>query len=629
MKRWLVLIPILWIALTLRLHRLDTQDIWWDEARNIEVAGRSWDTIAASPELDIHPPIYFYLLHGWIDLVGQGEFGVRFLSVIPGVLLLPLLYQLGRRMGSGSAGMMAAGAGALAPFVVAEAQETRMYTWAYLWLTLAGISLWRWIRQKQPPNLASPIRRIAHSPTLNFALFSALALLTHYSTLFVLVPMHLLLAGWMIIGTPQKRMARLRRWMAGGLLTTLFIIPQLPRAWEQIAPYRNPTLTVPSLATYLESCWKAFTLGVNVPAAAAHPWLIGMSAILLAGLVIWLWRAPQRIHAVVLAFLLTVPLALYYVVLISRSAFAPRYISFIMPAYLLLIGFAIAGWLRLHRVMGTVVAIALITAIVPAQRSDYYDPTYFSDDTQGLIGWLEGITDPNDLVLFDVPFPWQYYVQESVDARYLFVDINTVAGRLTEWAKGRERVFWIRWFKSDTDPRGAVPWLLERIGQQEGQQDFRGYQVTWYRLPKDAVFTLAPGFKAAQVDFGEVRMAGYAFGEREASIGGETGRSVWAAIRWRVKDAQADYKVSGRLRDAEGNVIGQDDRFLISDRHLRARYWQPGEEAYNVYILRPTGEMSPGTYTITALVYHPDTLAAIPVVGGEGVEYALGTLSIR
>ena len=103
---WLVILVIL-AAFTLRVYRLDLQDIWWDEARNIDVAGRALAQIAAAPELDIHPPVYFYLLHGWLaaagpntdQLPGQGAFAARFMSLWFGVLLVPLMAALGRRVG--------------------------------------------------------------------------------------------------------------------------------------------------------------------------------------------------------------------------------------------------------------------------------------------------------------------------------------------------------------------------------------------------------------------------------------------------------------------------------------------------------------------------------------------------
>jgi hypothetical protein len=84
-------------CLALRLYRLDLQDVWWDEARNIEVASASGHQIATAGELDIHPPVYFYTLHGWMAVARMSAFALRFLSTWFGVLLVGLMYALGHR----------------------------------------------------------------------------------------------------------------------------------------------------------------------------------------------------------------------------------------------------------------------------------------------------------------------------------------------------------------------------------------------------------------------------------------------------------------------------------------------------------------------------------------------------
>ena len=62
----LLLLLLLLSIFALRLHALTLQNIWWDEARNIDVALRPFAQIATAPELDIHPPVYFWLLHWWL-----------------------------------------------------------------------------------------------------------------------------------------------------------------------------------------------------------------------------------------------------------------------------------------------------------------------------------------------------------------------------------------------------------------------------------------------------------------------------------------------------------------------------------------------------------------------------------
>src|SRR5512136_605269 len=67
------------------------------------------DILASQPigellhRLDVnepHPPLFYLIQHGW-NLVGgsRNEFLVRFPSVLLGVLLLCLTYQLGRALG--------------------------------------------------------------------------------------------------------------------------------------------------------------------------------------------------------------------------------------------------------------------------------------------------------------------------------------------------------------------------------------------------------------------------------------------------------------------------------------------------------------------------------------------------
>ena len=123
---------------------------------------------------------------------------------------------------------------------------------------------------------------------------------------------------------------------------------------------------------------------------------------------------------------------------------------------------------------GALAALALIVILAPGLRGDLSDPRFFREDTRGLVTWLKANTDPNrDLILVDQRYPFGFYYERwnntpdglppvgppnLAPAQYLFVDINTVAERLTDLAKGRDRVFWVRWFESDTDPRrGAVP----------------------------------------------------------------------------------------------------------------------------------------------------------------------------
>ena len=171
-------LTLLLLAFGLRLWRIDVQDIWWDEARNIDVALRPLTAIPRAPELDIHPPGYFLLLHLWMKGAGHTAFATRFLSAWFGVLLIPLLVVLARRLRISAAAPFAALYAALSPFLIGEAQETRMYTLAFVLVTLTGIFFWGTLQGRG-------------RAWVGLGMSMALAVLTHYSTAFVLVALYL------------------------------------------------------------------------------------------------------------------------------------------------------------------------------------------------------------------------------------------------------------------------------------------------------------------------------------------------------------------------------------------------------------------------------------------------------
>ena len=155
--RRIALVFLLFAGFGLRLHELMRQDIWWDEARNIDVALRPFLQVAIAPELDIHPPIYFWSLHAWVSPfflqlgmdAAQIAFVARLLSVAAGTVGIALLYPLTRRVAGRNqgnfegviAGLCAVTVATFSPFWLAESQETRMYTLGFALLMGAGMAL--------------------------------------------------------------------------------------------------------------------------------------------------------------------------------------------------------------------------------------------------------------------------------------------------------------------------------------------------------------------------------------------------------------------------------------------------------------------------------------------------------
>jgi mannosyltransferase len=116
------------LAIVLRLYRLGAQSLWYDEAFSVYLARMNLGDITARTAADIQPPLYYYLLHFWMELAGDGEFAVRFLSLFFGVLTVPLMFVIARRLFNPAAAIFSALLALFSPLYLWYSQETRMYS---------------------------------------------------------------------------------------------------------------------------------------------------------------------------------------------------------------------------------------------------------------------------------------------------------------------------------------------------------------------------------------------------------------------------------------------------------------------------------------------------------------------
>lgn len=655
------LFVILLGAFALRLQELTRQDIWWDEARNIDVALRPLPQIANAPELDIQPPLYYWLLHGWSGLFGvaMGQppahiaFFSRMLSVFAGVIGVALLAALGYRTGGARTGALAALIGALSPFWLAESQETRMYTLGFALLTAAAILFLEQFafRLHHPAALFT-------KPSLLFVVLSSAALMTHYNTVFVLIAWYGVWGAWAVVQADRWRW--LRTVVAHGLAMTVLFSPIAPIALRQIPGYENPNLTVVTLAEYLRQNWQAYLGGYaydpGLIRGFADVWLWGVLFIAAFGL---LTGGAMRAHATQrtpgqvarpFALLFTLAwlvggLALYYLAVLDRSAFNVRYASFVTPALYTLLAVGLKEYARWWRPAPTFLGLALAVGLAYGAHADLYDTRFDREHIAALTQWLRETTTTDDVIFVDQKYPFGFYYQPyAIDAeetlpattvapaRYLFVDINTVDQRLTEWAGHARRVFWVQWFESDTDPRRSVPFLLDKYGRRVGEKWFQGYAVDWWELTPPTRFELAPHPQPLALQFEQ------AVQTVEASLPSTPlcpGEPLPVALRWRRVPGGAiarPLKARVALYDETGNRLVQADERILNDRHLAPAHWSMEDEPLGVYLLTTPDPLAPGQYSLRLLVYDAETLAPLTWMDQAGnpvgIEPELTTISI-
>ena len=148
----LILLVILAVASFTRLTRMGYAEFHEDELENMRLIVRAYKGEEYAPFLDSKGPIHWLLpgalwyLNGWVN-----EGIARTPFAITGLLLIPLIYTLGRRMSDGrdSVGLIAAGLVALNGFFVAYARHVENQSLIVFWGALAMWLAYRAYREQR------------------------------------------------------------------------------------------------------------------------------------------------------------------------------------------------------------------------------------------------------------------------------------------------------------------------------------------------------------------------------------------------------------------------------------------------------------------------------------------------
>ena len=393
--RWLAPLLILLLAALLRLHQLGTQSLWNDEGNSVVQALRSLHEIAQHAARDIHPPGYYWLLHGWSRLTGSSEFALRFFSALASVLGVACLYAAGHRLYGRAAGLVAALFLALNGFSIWYAQEARMYALLALWGAAAPLAL--------VATLARPTRGRA----LTLALINAAGLWTHYAWPFMLLAQGLVLLLW-LAGKGLRSAAargRLIACVAAMGLALLLFLPWLPTALERVTSWPGTGVPVAMESVPGEISGR-LVVGLSYDSLTSD-WqlLAAMAALILVLAGLWPGRGPLWRSWLPLVWTLA-PLALFLALGLYREA----NLKFLLPAQL---GFALwAGrgfwWLTtrtraLPRILALAAAAILASGMALALGPLGHEPAYQRADYRALVADISAGLSAQDLIVLNAP----------------------------------------------------------------------------------------------------------------------------------------------------------------------------------------------------------------------------------
>ena len=433
-ETWL-LVGITVLAAAVRFANITSQSFWLDESQAVHEVHLSFGAMLhAWSSFEWNGPLYLLIAWPWAKLFGAGELGLRSLSAVLGVGLVPLIYLCGREVVSRRAGLVAAAFTAVSPFMIWYSQEAREYM---LLMVLCAASLLFFVRAWRSGGTANVVW---------WAVFSALALLTQY------------FAGFLVAAEAVALLYRARN------RSTVLAIAALAVVGAALIPHLVPRLNQPAgfivgvpLSQRIEQVPVTFGMSTLYQSPIVSYGLLGaaaLAAIVIALLVIGADEHELRgagLFAALAAAVLLVPLLL---ALLGHDDYLARGL---MPAWIpLVLVIAAACTTRGAPVAGGVLAAALLALFIYSGLRIDSHSQFRKPDWRGVAAALGRSTSTRAIVAYDGAFaagplsiylpgiPWSgpgMAPQSAAPVTVSEVDIvGTSAQRLAPLPPGTRRV---------------------------------------------------------------------------------------------------------------------------------------------------------------------------------------------
>jgi len=270
------------LAAALRFYGLGHQGFWYDEGSTaLLVRFSPGQMLGLIRQSESTPPLYYCVAWVWSRLFGDTEAGLRSLSAVAGVLVVPVAYFAARKLlRSRRAALIAAALTACNPLLIWYSQEARAYSLLVLLCALA--------------TLAFAYARVSPEPRLvgAWALAGVLALLTHYYAVVAVAPQ----AAWLLYERRHRRSVQVA--VASVVVAGLALIPL---AVAQSNTRNDAWIARTSLRLRLAQIVPQFVLGTGTPARMVLKFAAFALIAVAVGLLVLRTRPDERRPALIAA----------------------------------------------------------------------------------------------------------------------------------------------------------------------------------------------------------------------------------------------------------------------------------------------------------------------------------------
>jgi len=354
--------PLLLLGGLLLTYQIDSKDLWGDEVFSISLAKQSVSFILID-STDIHPPLYYILLHFWMRSFGDSAKAVRLFSVIPSVLSSILLYKIGLELtNERKLGLMSAYLFTISPFLTLYSRMARYFSLA-MFLGLSSFYFFIPLLNDK-----------SGKSWLGYVVSSLLLLYTSYLGIFLILCEGLVLLR-------QKR-TLIRQWMISSLAIGLIYLPWIYRMTKAISRVHRghvADLNQTFIGALVGVSYSLFSYGVG---ETLYPWnvmaIIAFGIYMLSALSALIhWRHDR--HVALLGSFISLPLiftilTIFYIATYKDLASIPSRIMYVFPFFIL---FVAIGILKLKNLKIRIISLVLITSVSSYSLVNYYRDKQF------------------------------------------------------------------------------------------------------------------------------------------------------------------------------------------------------------------------------------------------------------
>ena len=128
-----ILLVLLAAGAFIRFFGLEYSSLWLDELYSMlgSDPGKTWTEVYEYSKND-QPPLFFFILHGWLKIFGNTDFAGRSLTCVFGLLGIVVMYFLGKEIKNEKLGILAAFITTINWFHTDISKEIRFYPLVFL-----------------------------------------------------------------------------------------------------------------------------------------------------------------------------------------------------------------------------------------------------------------------------------------------------------------------------------------------------------------------------------------------------------------------------------------------------------------------------------------------------------------